>query len=138
VAVSPPIATRVDLLASCGEADVGLSFMPLSTDDANLQFMVGASNKPFDYLARGLALLVSDVPDWRQEYVEHGYGLACDPSDERSIADALRWMYDHPDEMRMMGERGRKRVASDWNYEYQFAPVLARTTLELPVMHATA
>jgi glycosyltransferase involved in cell wall biosynthesis len=138
VQVVPPIATRADLLAYCGEADVGLSLMPTSTDDPNLRFMVGASNKPFDYLARGLALLVSDLPDWRQEYVDAGYGLACDPNDERSIAAALQWMYDHPEQTRVMGERGRQRAARDWNYDHQFGPVLARTAVKSPLVHAPA
>jgi glycosyltransferase involved in cell wall biosynthesis len=92
-------------------------------DDANQQWMPGASNKPFDYLAGGLALLVSNLAGWRDLYVEPGYGIACDAPDPRSIAGALRWFMDHPTEMRAMGERGRQRVAAEWNYEAQFAPV---------------
>ena len=86
--------------------------------------MVGASNKPFDYMASGLALLVTDLPDWRTTFVENGYGLACDSDDCRSIADALQWFFDHPKDTRRMGEHGRMRVLTDWNYETQFAPIL--------------
>jgi glycosyltransferase involved in cell wall biosynthesis len=88
--------------------------------------MVGASNKPFDYLSSGLALLVSDLPDWRTNYVEMGYGLACDPDDPESIATALRWFLNHQVEMRAMGERGRQRIATEWNYEKEFLPILER------------
>jgi hypothetical protein len=49
--------------------------MPKVSEDINMQAMVGASDKAFDYLACGLALLVSDLPDWRAIYVEAGYGL---------------------------------------------------------------
>jgi glycosyltransferase involved in cell wall biosynthesis len=101
--------------------------MPTDSQDPNLQFMVGASNKPFDYLACGLALLVSDLPSWRQLYVDASYGLVCDPDDPASIAAALLWFLEHPDDQRAMGERGRQRVATEWNYEHQFAPVLERT-----------
>ena len=51
--------------------------------------MAGASNKPFDYMAAGLALLVSDQPDWRAMFVEPGYARACDPTDPSSIATSL-------------------------------------------------
>ncbi len=111
-----------DLLVASRAADVGLVLMP-DTDDANQQWMPGASNKPFDYLAGGLALLVSNLTGWRDLYVEPGYGLACEARDPRSIASALRWFIDHPTEMRAMGERGRQRVVAEWNYEAQFAPV---------------
>jgi glycosyltransferase involved in cell wall biosynthesis len=111
------------LLATSREADVGLVLMPAESDDGHAQWMPGASNKPFDYLACGLALLVADCPGWRELVVEPRYGVACEPGDPRSIAAGLRWFLDHTDEMRAMGELGRKRVLTDWNYETQFAPV---------------
>jgi glycosyltransferase involved in cell wall biosynthesis len=115
---------RSDLLRRTGGYRVGLSLMPNSSEDENLRFMSGASNKTFDYLARGLALLVSDLPDWRELYVDPGYGLACNPEDPSSIAAALSWFLEHPAETVAMGERGRQRIASEWNYETQFSPVL--------------
>jgi glycosyltransferase involved in cell wall biosynthesis len=112
-----------DLLVMSRDADVGLVLMPVASDDENAQWMPGASNKPFDYLAAGLALLVSDVPGWKHMFVEPGYGLACQADDPESVARALHWFIDHPIETRAMGERGRHRVAADWNYEKQFSPV---------------
>ena len=120
------LSTRSELLAWCYKCDVGLAFMPKDSDDINEQAMTGASNKPFDYLACGLALLVTDLPDWRKIYVESGYGLVCDPDDPESIAAILRWFLEHPYEMRQMGELGRQRIISEWNYESQFAKVWNR------------
>lgn len=114
---------RSDLLKQCSRHDVGIAFMPKDNSNVNEQNMVGASNKPFDYLACGLALLVSDLSDWRAMYVETGYGLACDPDSPESIAAGLRWFLDHPDEMREMGEKGRRHILEEWNYERQFRPV---------------
>lgn len=129
-----PIPTRRELLDRCRVADVGLSFMPCTSADPNLRTMVGASNKPFDYLACGLALLVSDLPSWRQVYADPGYGLACDPDDATSVAAAVHWFLEHPAETRAMGERGRQRIATDWNYEHQFLPnvriLFGRASLE--------
>jgi spore maturation protein CgeB len=98
--------------------------MPLDSVDFNLQSLVGASNKSFDYLACGLTLVVSQLPDWEQMFVEPGYGLSCDPTSAESIAAAIEWLYAHPAERRTMGERGQQRILSDWNYDDQFQPVL--------------
>ncbi len=114
---------RYQLWELMGQCDVGLALMPKRANNPNFQMMIGASNKPFDYLAGGLALLVSDFPDWKKTYVDPGYGLACDPADPQSIARALRWFLDHPAETRAMGERARQRILSEWNYEKQFSPV---------------
>ena len=100
--------------------------MPNDSMDLNEQNMTGASNKAFDYLACGLPVIVSNLTDWRTMYVDTGVGLACDPDDPASIAAAVQWFLDHPDQMRAMGERGRRRILENWNYETQFAPVLSR------------
>jgi glycosyltransferase involved in cell wall biosynthesis len=122
LAIQGPVS-RFELFQK-SQGDVGLAFMPRESDDVNFRHMVGASNKPFDYLACGLALLVSDLPDWHRFYVKPGYGLACDPEDPASIATTLRWYLEHPEATRAMGERGRQRVLQEWNYERQFQPIL--------------
>lgn len=117
---------RFELMARCQQSDAGLALMPLATADVNHQAMTGASNKPFDYLACGLALVVSDLPDWRALFVEPGYGLACDPQDSNSIARSIRRFLDDQALARSMGESGRRRILKDWNYEVCFQPVLRR------------
>jgi len=93
--------------------------------------LTGPSNKIFDYLACGMALLVPDGPDCQALCVGPGYGLTCRPDDAASIADALGWYLEHPAELRAMGERGRQQVLAEWNYETQFAPLLAQIQEEL-------
>ncbi|HYW07753.1 MAG TPA: glycosyltransferase, partial [Longimicrobium sp.] len=117
-----PLA-RADLLRVCALHDAGLSLMPRATGDANLRLMLGASNKSFEYLACGVAPIVSDLPEWRAAFVEPGYALACDPADAASIAAALEWAAANRAALRAMGDAGRRRVLDDWNYEHQFAPV---------------
>lgn len=120
-----PIGTRADLMRSCRKATVGLSLMPKQSADPNMRAMAGASNKPFDYMACGLALLVTDLPEWEAMFVHPGYGLSCDPGNPRSIAEAIARLDNEPGEAATMGERGARRIAEDWNYETQFTPVLA-------------
>jgi len=115
---------RRELMEVCRTHDLGLSLMPLHSEDENLHAMTGASNKPFDYLACGLAVLVSQLSDWEEMFVRPGYGLSCDPSSPESIAAAVGQLYANPERTRAMGERGRRRILNDWNYERQFQPVL--------------
>jgi glycosyltransferase involved in cell wall biosynthesis len=119
------IPDRRRLLEECATADVGLALMPEVTTDLNEQRMAGASNKVFDYLACGLPVLVTDLPEWSSSYVARGYGRACSPSSAASIAAALRWFFDNRFEAAAMGARGRRRIESEWNYENVFAPVFA-------------
>jgi glycosyltransferase involved in cell wall biosynthesis len=118
------VSERNELLSWCRKCDIGLALMPKESKDLNEQNMTGASNKPFDYLSSGLAIIVSDLPDWRAMYAETGFGLTCDPADSGTIAEALLWFLARPAEMRSMGERGRRMIAAEWNYEAKFRPII--------------
>ena len=120
------VPLRRDLLQLCAGCDVGLALLPSDSSDINEQAMVGASNKPFDYMAGGLALLVSTLPEWKATYAEQGFGVTCDPQSAESVASALRWLLDHPAERLEMGRRGQQKILGEWNYERCFAPVLAQ------------
>jgi spore maturation protein CgeB len=86
--------------------------------------MAGASNKPFDYMAAGLALLVSNLPDWKTMFVDPGFGLACTPTDVGSLSTALEWFIDHPEARKAMATRARNKIEAEWNYDTQFRAVL--------------
>lgn len=121
---------RADLLATSAQAHIGLALFPRDSVNINMRHMTGASNKSFDYMAAGLPLLVSNLPDWHDMFVAPGYARACDPTDPGSIAAALAWFIDHPAERRAMGALGRAKIQAEWNYDSAFAPVmkaLART-----------
>ena len=117
------IPLRSELLQAASSAHVGLSFMPNSTEDLNMRHMVGASNKPFDYMAAGLSLLVSNLPEWNATYVTAGFGRACNPFDVDSVVSALHWFLNHPSERQEMGQRGRRKIEAEWNYDVAFAPI---------------
>jgi glycosyltransferase involved in cell wall biosynthesis len=124
VRMNGAVPLRHDLLRLCASCDVGLALLPADSRDLNEQAMIGASNKPFDYMAGGLALLVADLVEWKTTYVEQGFGVSCDPGSADSIAAALRWLHDHPEERIAMGRRGQQKILGEWNYERCFAPVL--------------
>lgn len=114
---TPP--TRNGLFDQAARANVGLALFARQFREP----MAGASNKPFDYLACGLAVLVTDTPEWTDMYVRTGCGQAADPESPESIASAVRAWLANPDSAQAMGEAGRQRVLAEWNYETQFEPV---------------
>lgn len=107
-------------LSAC---DIGIATADTTGTDENMQTMAGASNKAFDYMARGLPILVSDDPAWRRMFVDPGFGVACNPLDPASIAAALTPLLDAARRAEM-GERARLRIRDDWNYDRQFAPII--------------
>jgi hypothetical protein len=116
---------RQKMLNLARESNVGISLFPMMDTDVNHATMVGASNKAFDYLSQGVSVLVNCEQQWQELYVQTGYGRCCDSSDSSSIANALRWFLEHPEETASMGQAGRCRIQREWNYETQFAPVLS-------------
>lgn len=119
------VPLRDDLLCNASKAHIGLSLMPRSSDDINIRHMVGASNKPFDYMACGLPLLVTDLPEWTSTFVAPGYARSCNPEDDTSIAAELLWFIEHPEERYEIGRKCRAKIRDAWNYETEFAPVVA-------------
>jgi len=115
---------RAELLKVCAKADLGLAFVPSESRDLNMRAMAGASNKPFDYLACGLGLLVTDLPDWQAMFVDTGAARACTPESPESIAHAIDWWMENGPRTEAARERGRQRIRTEWNYETQFEPVL--------------
>ena len=125
------IPDRSALLELARASHLGLALMPMQSDDINMRHMVGASNKPFDYLACGCPLVVSDLADWNQMYVAAGLASACDPTSVESIAEAVQYGLASDTRFREAQQAGLARIAADWNYEAQFAPLLQRVEASL-------
>lgn len=64
------LSRRSELLAVADRCETALCLMPMSSPDLNMRTMAGASNKPFDAMARGLAVVISDLPAWTSMYLE--------------------------------------------------------------------
>jgi glycosyltransferase involved in cell wall biosynthesis len=73
--------------------------------------------KLFEYMGAGLPIIASDFPLWREIIHRQGCGLLVDPTNVTAIAEAIDWMYQHPDEARIMGENGRRAIRSNLNWE---------------------
>lgn len=124
VDVRKSVARHRELLEIANQGDVGLCLLG-DLDEFNHRSMVGASQKPYEYLACGMAVLVERTPEWCQAFVDPGYGLACDSGKPESIASAIGQFVDDRSRTREMGELGRRRIMVEWNYENEFGPVAA-------------
>lgn len=82
-------------------------------------------NKLFEYMSAGLPIIASDFPLWRELVDGLECGLLVDPQDPRAIAEAMRWILDHPDEAEAMGQRGRQAIESYLNWEHEGRSLLS-------------
>lgn len=77
-------------------------------------------NKLFEYMSGGLPVIASDFPLWRDIVGETECGLLVDPSRPTEIADAIRWIFEHPEEAEAMGRRGQKAIREKFNWGNEF------------------
>ena len=110
--------SRHEMLRVGARFDVGLSLMPIESDDANMTTMIGASNKPFDYMAQGLPMICSELADWQETFADHA--VFCDPRSVESIAAALTVLLERRSYWSAIGIKGQGVIASRWNYESLF------------------
>lgn len=82
--------------------------------------------KTFEYMAAGLPVIASKHGESARFINEAQSGLVVDPLNPQEIADAIRWLLDHPEEAAEMGKRGRKHTSEKWNWETE-----ARRLVEL-------
>ena len=75
--------------------------------------------KMFEYMAAGLPIIASNFRPLRKIINEEECGLIVDQSDSKVIAEAMRWILDHPAEAEVMGYNGRQavKVKYNWNVE---------------------
>ncbi len=76
-------------------------------------------SKFFEYMAAGLPVVASDFPAWKNLIQDQGLGLCVDAEDPESVAQALDWLYGHPEQARAMGQKGQKLVAEKYNWQSQ-------------------
>ena len=72
--------------------------------------------KVFEYMSMGLPVILSDCSYNRMMVEKLQFGICVDPDDVDAIASAIRYLLDHPEEARRMGENGRRAVQEEFNW----------------------
>lgn len=103
---------RTEVAQLLGEAAMGIVLFHPEPNHIESQ-----PTKLFEYMSAGLPVIASDFPLWREIVDGSGCGLLVDPMLPNSIASAMIWMLDHPEEAQEMGRRGREAVLQQYSWE---------------------
>ena len=82
------------------------------------------TNKLFEYMACGLAVIVSDFPNLRELVEANKCGICVDPISPNEVAAAIRLLYENPRMRIKMGENGRQAVLKKYNWENESQKLL--------------
>ena len=85
---------------------------------------IGLPNKLFDYMLLGLPVIASDLPEIRNVVGKADCGILVDPVSVDEIADAITYLFEHPEEAQRMGANGRKAVLERYNWSAMEADLL--------------
>ena len=112
--------SRDQVAALLNKARYGLvTFLPIANHVRSYP------TKIFEYMSAGLPVLASDMPLWKKIIDEAGVGVTANPSDPAALADAMRWMVDHPGECECMGKKGAVLVREQYNWDIESKRLLS-------------
>lgn len=73
--------------------------------------------KLFESLACGVPVIVSDLPGMAELVRENKCGLVIPPNDPKALAQAVNYLYRHPEQRSRMGTKGRELVVYDHSWD---------------------
>lgn len=77
--------------------------------------------KVFETLACGVPIILTDFPGVAEIVKEAGCGIVIPPEDPKSLARAVRYLYEHPEERARMGRIGRELVVKEHSWDNRAA-----------------
>ena len=92
-------------------------------------FNCGSPTKLIEYMAMGKAVVANDHPEQCIVIFESKAGI-CVPYEEAAFAEAMLYLLKNPDVANQMGNRGRRYIEKNRNYE-QTADIVETKLLEL-------
>ncbi|WP_338873240.1 glycosyltransferase [Spirosoma sp. SC4-14] len=100
-------------------ATVGLALLKPVGD-----YMDSYTTKMFEYMALGIPVLTSDFPLYREVVERHRCGLCVSPLNPIQVANALVYLVEHPEQAKVMGERGYQAVQTDYCWQSESEKLL--------------
>ena len=87
--------------------------------------MRSISTKLLECMLMGLPIVSSDHPHRREFVAQAGCGLLVAAADPQAHAEAILWLYRHPEERKAMGQRGRQLVDNSYTWERETLALLS-------------
>lgn len=81
-------------------------------------------NKIFEYMEASLPIIASNFPSWKKIIEGNNCGVCVNPRDPKKIAEAIKYLMEHPDKSKKMGESGRKVILAHYNWEIESKKLL--------------
>lgn len=81
--------------------------------------------KVFEYMAAGIPVVCSDVGIQSEVVKAEKCGICVPPKDPKAIGDAINYLLANSEEAEAMGQRGRKAVVREYNWETEIKSLLA-------------
>jgi len=93
-------------------ANVGvINFLPLPNQQKSMP------NKPFEYMACSLPMVMSNFPYWQKIFGE--CALFANSYDPKEIAEKILYLLDNPDKAKKLGSKGRKLIEEKYSWEIE-------------------
>ncbi len=104
------IVKPTEVFAFINEADVGIiTFLPVPNHLTTL------ATKPFEYMAMGLPVIMSDFPYWRDFFED--LGIYVDPEDSADIKEKIIAIFENGERYRYLSTKGKEKVNNSYNWE---------------------
>lgn len=83
------------------------------------------NTKIFEEMMAGLPVVCTDFTLWKAFVERYHCGICIHPEKVEDIVRAVRYLCDHPEEARQMGENGRHAVETEFNWKTQEVNLLS-------------
>ena len=103
---------------------LGRSVAGLVTLHPVINYIDALPVKMFEYMAAGLPVIASNFPLWREIVEGSDCGICVDPLNPKAIAQAIDYLFTHPQEAERMGRNGRRAVHEKYNWKTEEAKLL--------------
>lgn len=112
-----PHQEAIPIISRC---HIGLAILSPITN-----YLEAYPTKMFEYMALGMPVVVSNFPLYKQVIEGAQCGLCVDPQNALALAEAIRYLLDHPEEASLMGSRGREKAIQSYSWANEESKLLS-------------